>query len=84
MERDWRKEKPTKKQIDAISNMKNALGWTCFTPKTKGECSDLISEMQKEIEMRLTYTGYIGNKRSGFADSDYGDFGMTAGDMINY
>ena len=57
---DWREDRITRKQHEAISNMRSALGWHCETPKTKGEASDLITEMRKEINIRLSLTGKIG------------------------
>ena len=39
--------------------MRNALGWTCDIPKTKGKASKLIDEMHREIQTRLSLTGRI-------------------------
>ena len=49
MTRDWRQDKPTDRQIEAIKNMRTALGWTMEVPKTKGECSDLITKMKEAL-----------------------------------
>ncbi len=88
---DWYKDKPTQRQLDAISHMRSALKWTCEIPKTKGECCKLIVEMKEEIQKRISATGYINPAHSlwkeslGLEGEDYddgGDYGMPVGDMI--
>ena len=81
----WQNDKPTSKQLDAISNMKCALHWDCEFPKTKGECCKLIAKMKEEISNRLSITGHIRPvtlmvEDMGEEDEDY--YGFSSGDMI--
>ena len=79
---DWRKEKITEKQYDAIINMRSALGWTCDIPKTKGKASKLIEEMHEEIVKRLSLTGCI--RRVDTFDDAPDPWGMDELDSDNW
>lgn len=85
VEEGWQNDKPTPKQLDAISNMKCALHWDCEFPETKGECCNLIAKMKKEISNRLSITGYIRPVTLMIEDRDEEDenyYGFSSGDMI--
>ena len=63
VDKEWRSEKPTKKQINTIIKMQSIMGWTCDIPKTKGECCDRIKKLMNEADTRISITGTMGISR---------------------
>lgn len=55
----WRLEQASQKQIDYIVSMHITLGIDENIPKTKGECSDKITELQNAIQSHLQVFGFV-------------------------
>ena len=56
----WRKDEATEKQLDAIRNMRHALGSSNIDmPETKGDASDEISKLKDAIHNNIHLGGSI-------------------------
>jgi hypothetical protein len=49
---NWRSQAPTDRQINAIKKLSTALNRADEIPKTKGECSDLITKLITKVSAR--------------------------------